>query len=130
MSEMRKPADFWKGMICAQAVIYTCYVTFGMVVYSYQGQFSFNPAMQSLSPYNFQTAVNIIFLFSGLIAACLYGNIGVKVSTLTSWMRYSTRQHYKKEKEVALGSLDPNLLVDCIHHLRCNSTVLIPLWPR
>jgi hypothetical protein len=79
MSEMRKPADFWKGLVCAQAVIYCCYVTFGMVVYSFQGQFAFNPAMQGLSPYNWQTAANIMFLFSGLIAACLYGNIGVKV---------------------------------------------------
>jgi hypothetical protein len=79
MSEMRKPTDFWKGLICAQAVIYTCYVTFGMVVYSFQGQFAFNPAMQGLSPYNWQTGVNIMFLFSGLIAACLYSNIGIKV---------------------------------------------------
>jgi hypothetical protein len=79
MSEMRKPGDFWKSLVIAQAVIYSCYVTFGMVVYSFQGQFSFNPAMQGLSPYNWQTAVNIIFLFAGLIAACLYGNIGVKV---------------------------------------------------
>jgi hypothetical protein len=58
----------------------SCYVTFGMVVYGFQGQFSFNPAMQGLSPCNWQTAVNIIFLFAGLIAACLYGNIGVKAS--------------------------------------------------
>jgi hypothetical protein len=79
MSEMRKPADFWKGMVCAQAFIYSIYIIFGMVVYSFQGQFAFNPAMQGLSPYNWQTAVNIMFLFSGLIAACLYGNIGVKV---------------------------------------------------
>jgi hypothetical protein len=79
MSEMRKPTDFWKGLICAQAVIYTCYVTFGMVVYSFQGQFAFNPAMQGLLPYNWQTGVNIMFLFSGLIAACLYSNIGIKV---------------------------------------------------
>lgn len=79
MSEMRKPSDFWKSLICAQAVIYCCYVTFGMIVYSFQGQFAFNPAMQGLSPYNWQTAVNIMYLISGLIAACLYGNIGVKV---------------------------------------------------
>jgi hypothetical protein len=79
MSEMRKPTDFRKGLICAQAVIYTCYVTLVMVVYSFQGQFAFNPAMQGLSPYNWQTGVNIMFLFSGLIAACLCSNIGIKV---------------------------------------------------
>ncbi|KAH6676429.1 transmembrane amino acid transporter protein-domain-containing protein [Halenospora varia] len=79
MSQMRRPTSLWKSLIAAQAVIYFCYVTFGMVVYSIQGQFAFNPAMQGLSPYNRQTAVNIMFLFSGLITACLYGNVGVKV---------------------------------------------------
>lgn len=48
-------------------------------MYSYQGQFAFNPAMQGLSPYNWQTATNVMFLFSALIASCLYGNIGIKV---------------------------------------------------
>lgn len=79
MSEMRRPTDFWKGLIFAQATIYTCYVTFGMITYSFQGQYAFNPAMQGLSPYNWQTATNIMFLFSGLIGACLYSNIGIKV---------------------------------------------------
>ena len=79
MSEMRRPMDFWKGLICAQTLIYCCYVTFGVVVYSFQGQFAFNPAMQGLSPYNWQTAVNIMYLFASLISACLYGNIGIKV---------------------------------------------------
>lgn len=84
MSEMRKPTDFWKGLICVQAVIYTCYATFGMVVYSFQGQFAFNPAMQGLTPYNWQIGVNIVFPFSGLIAACLYSNIGIKVDGATT----------------------------------------------
>lgn len=79
MSEMRRPADFWKSMICGQALVYCCYVTFGMVVYSFQGQFAFNPAMQGLSPYKWQTGTNVMFLFSGLIAACLYSNIGIKM---------------------------------------------------
>lgn len=79
MSEMRRPWDFWKSLVCAQAMIYLLYLTFGLVVYSYQGQFAFNPAMQGLSPYNWQTAANTMFLFSSLIAACLYGNIGIKV---------------------------------------------------
>jgi Transmembrane amino acid transporter protein len=79
MSEMRRPADFWKSLICAQAIIYCCYITFGMVVYHFQGQYSFNPAMQGLSVYNWQTATNIIFLVSSLFATALYTNIGVKV---------------------------------------------------
>ena len=40
MSEMKRPFDFWKGMICAQTFIYFCYMLFGLFVYSYQGQFT------------------------------------------------------------------------------------------
>lgn len=35
--------------------------------------------MQGLSPYGWQTATNILNLVTGLIAAALYGNIGLKV---------------------------------------------------
>lgn len=35
--------------------------------------------MQGLSPYSWQTATNIMNLITGLIAAALYGNIGIKV---------------------------------------------------
>lgn len=79
MAEMRHPMDFWKSLLCGQAFIYVVYIFFGMFVYSFQGQFAFNPVMQGLSPYNFQTAANVLFLFSGLIAATLYSNIGFKV---------------------------------------------------
>lgn len=78
MSEMRKPTDFWKGLICAQAVIYTCYVTFGMVVYSFQGQFAFNPAMQGLSPSISKRAEYYVPIFWP-DCRCLYSNIGIKV---------------------------------------------------
>jgi amino acid permease len=46
MAEMRRPYDFWKGFICAEIFIYACYLIMGMVVYSAQGQFTFNPAYQ------------------------------------------------------------------------------------
>ena len=36
--------------------------------------------MQGLSPYNWQTATNIMNIVTGLIAAALYGNIGIKVA--------------------------------------------------
>jgi hypothetical protein len=49
MAEMRRPYDFWKGFIIAEAFIYCCYIIFGMVVYSAQGQFTFNPAYQGKS---------------------------------------------------------------------------------
>lgn len=79
MSEMRRPWDFWKALICAQAVILTIYLTFGIFVYSYQGQFSINPAGQGISIYAWQTAVNVIGMLATLISGVLYGNIGMKV---------------------------------------------------
>lgn len=80
LSEMRHPWDFWKGVLCADIFIYVVYLFFGVFVYSYQGQYAYNPVMQGLSPYNWQTATNIMNLITGLIAACLYGNIGIKVA--------------------------------------------------
>ncbi|KAF9244496.1 hypothetical protein BU15DRAFT_85879 [Melanogaster broomeanus] len=66
MAEMRRPMDFWKAMAYAQL-----FITFG--------QFVINPANQGISLYSLQTATNAISLIAGLIAAALYGNIGVKV---------------------------------------------------
>jgi len=79
MAEMRKPRDFWKGMICAQAFIYVLYIFYGCFIYGYQGQYAVNPSYQGVSPYKWQTAGNVISFVSALIAAGLYGNIGVKV---------------------------------------------------
>ncbi|KAB5585646.1 transmembrane amino acid transporter family protein [Coniochaeta sp. 2T2.1] len=79
LAEMRHPMDFWKALLIAEIFIYVVYMFFGIFVYSYQGQFTFNPVMQGLSPYGWQTACNIMNLFTGLIAAALYGNIGLKV---------------------------------------------------
>ncbi|WYZ38135.1 hypothetical protein EsH8_III_000049 [Colletotrichum jinshuiense] len=79
MAEMRHPMDFWKALLCGEVFIYTCYLVFGIYVYSFQGQYSFNPVIQGLSPYAWQTVTNVLSLFTGLIAAGLYGNIGMKV---------------------------------------------------
>lgn len=81
MAEMRRPYDFWKGFIIAEVFIYACYLIMGMVVYSAQGQFTFNPAYQGIpdSAYRFQTLGNAISFITGVIAALLYGNIGIKV---------------------------------------------------
>ena len=79
MSEMRRPFDFWKGMLCAQTFIYCFYLIFGLVVYSAQGQYTLNPAYQGVDPYGWQTALNSIQLVTSLIAALLYGNVGIKV---------------------------------------------------
>ncbi|KAF8839246.1 hypothetical protein BDN67DRAFT_1012489 [Paxillus ammoniavirescens] len=79
MAEMRRPMDFWKAMALSQVFITLVYMFFGLFVYSYQGQFVLNPANQGISLYSLQTATNAISLTAGLIAAALYGNIGVKV---------------------------------------------------
>lgn len=63
----------------ADSFIFLCYIVFGLVVYSEQGQFAFNPAYQGINPYAWQTVGNVFGLVTGLIAACLYGNIGIKV---------------------------------------------------
>jgi hypothetical protein len=81
MAEMRRPYDFWKGFIFAEIFIYSCYIISGMVVYNAQGQFTYNPSYQGIpfSAYSWQTLGNAISFITGLIAALLYGNIGVKV---------------------------------------------------
>lgn len=48
-------------------------------VYSFQGQFTINPANQGISTFSWQTTTNVIGFVSSLIAAALYGNIGIKV---------------------------------------------------
>jgi Transmembrane amino acid transporter protein len=79
MAEMRQPFDFWKGMIFAQIFIYFCYMLFGLFVYSFQGQYTLAIAFQGIGSYTAQTVCNSISLVSGIIAALLYGNIGLKV---------------------------------------------------
>jgi amino acid transporter len=60
LAEMRNPWDFWKGMLCADIFIYLVYMFFGLFQYSYQGQYTYNTAIQSINPYNYQTAGNIL----------------------------------------------------------------------
>jgi Transmembrane amino acid transporter protein len=79
MSEMKRPRDFWKGMICAQSFIYVVYIFYGCFLYGYQGQYTINPSFEGVSIYAWQTVGNVMAFLSALIAAGLYGNIGVKV---------------------------------------------------
>lgn len=79
LAEMRRPHDFIKAMWGAQFFIYSVYLIYGCFIYHYQGQYSYNPSYQGVSPYGWQTAGNMISLIAALIAAGLYGNIGIKV---------------------------------------------------
>jgi len=79
MSEMRYPRDFLKGMWAAQSFIYIVYMFYGLFMYGYQGQYVINPSYLGISKYGLQTAGNVFAMVSALIAAALYGNIGIKV---------------------------------------------------
>jgi type III secretory pathway component EscS len=79
MAEMRRPRDFWKGLICAQSIIIVVYLIYGIVIYYYQGQFSINPANQGISLYKWQTAMNALILFTQFVSAAIYCNVAVKV---------------------------------------------------
>ncbi|KAJ7281484.1 transmembrane amino acid transporter protein-domain-containing protein [Mycena rebaudengoi] len=105
MAEMRRPMDFWKGMILAQALIFSAYLVYGTFVYSQQGQFTLPLAYQGVSRYAWQTVGNVFALITGtltsymnsfnimeigIIAAGLYGNIGIKVvyhSIVEDWYK-------------------------------------------
>ncbi len=79
MSEMRRPMDFWKGMISAQALICSVYLIYANVVYAYQGQYVLGQSYNGIAKYSFQTVCNMLAILSGTIAAALYGNVGLKV---------------------------------------------------
>jgi hypothetical protein len=73
LAEMRRPFDFWKSLFGAQLFIYALYVVFGIFVYHWQGQFTYNPAAQGISNAAWRTALNAISLVIGLIVCGLYG---------------------------------------------------------
>jgi hypothetical protein len=80
LAEMRRPMDFWKGMVCAQLLICIAYMMYGLFVYSFQGQFTLPLAYQGVSKQSWQDVGNVFALITGIIAAGLYGNIGIKVA--------------------------------------------------
>ncbi|MCJ1307481.1 hypothetical protein MMC25_001127 [Agyrium rufum] len=79
LAEMRRPNDFLKAMWGAQFFIYSVYLIYGLYVYHFQGQYSYQISYQGISSYGWQTACNMVSLIAALIAAGLYGNIGIKV---------------------------------------------------
>ncbi|KAI5474314.1 amino acid transporter [Pseudohyphozyma bogoriensis] len=72
MAEMRRPKDFIRGMALAQGLIMSVYLLYGIFL-------SRAAAYQGVSKYAWQTIGNAIALVTGIIAAGLYGNIGLKV---------------------------------------------------
>jgi hypothetical protein len=51
---------------------------YGLFMYGFQGQYSINPSYLGIGQYNLQTAGNVFAMVSAVIAAALYGNIGIK----------------------------------------------------
>ena len=58
-------------------LIVTAYMMFGLYVYSFQGQFTLPLAFQGVSKFAWQTVGNVIAMITAIIAAGLYGNIGI-----------------------------------------------------
>lgn len=79
MAEMRRPWDFIKAMWSAQFFIWSVYLIYGCYTYYWQGQYSFQVSYLGLSVYGWSVACNMMAVISGLIAAGLYSNIGIKV---------------------------------------------------
>ena len=131
MSEMKRPRDFLKAMWGAQLFIYVCYMLYGLFMYGYQGQYIQTPSYLGISPYNWQTAGNVLAMVSALIAAALYGNIGVKgkkrskqkstevefANTVPSSLQQRCRRSLPRspidteDRQISLGCYHSNLLV-------------------
>ncbi|OJJ68378.1 hypothetical protein ASPBRDRAFT_32979 [Aspergillus brasiliensis CBS 101740] len=78
LAEMRRPWDFWKGLLCAQMFICFVYIFFGAFVYSFYGQYSISNLYNVVEPKGLQMAVNIVYFLTSIIACVLYFNIGMK----------------------------------------------------
>lgn len=78
MSEMSQPRHFLKSMWSSQAFTYLCYMMYGLYMYDFQGQYVQNPSYLGISPYKWSTVGNSLAMVTALIAAALYGNIGLK----------------------------------------------------
>lgn len=79
MGEMARPREFVKGLIGADTLIMVVYLFYGIFVFCYQGQFTYAVANQGINQYGLQLASNILNIISGMLAAVLYSNVGLKV---------------------------------------------------
>ena len=79
MGEMKDPSQFLRASILAQSIIACLYMTYGMLMYSFQGQYIANPSQQGISPYGWQTAGNILGIVTSVISCTIYANVGIRV---------------------------------------------------
>ncbi|OKL58532.1 hypothetical protein UA08_06157 [Talaromyces atroroseus] len=78
LSEMRRPMDFWKGLLIAQTFITVVYVFFGALVYHWYGQYSYSVINSTVRPERLQVPGNVLSLLTGWLAVFLYFNVGMK----------------------------------------------------
>lgn len=79
MAEMRRPRDFWKAAACAQFFCFAMYMLFGIVDYSFQGNYASILPTLDFDNYPLIIGTNTLSIYSTIVAAVLYGNIGCKV---------------------------------------------------
>lgn len=78
LAEMRRPMDFWKGMLVAQTFITIVYVVFGVIIYHFYGQYAYSNVNQTVNPEKLQVVSNVLSLLTGWLAIFLYFNVGMK----------------------------------------------------
>src|ERR1700743_3462713 len=78
MAEMRDPKEFWKSFALAWSIIVAIYMTFGLYIYSQQGQFTYIPAVQGIGSYVPRTVGNSLNIVVHIVAAAMYGNVCLK----------------------------------------------------
>ena len=74
---------------------------YGIYVYSFQGQFTLGLAYLGVSKYSWQTVSNVFALITGLIAAGLYGNIGISACLVSKSRSKCSRDSCSHITEVA-----------------------------
>jgi hypothetical protein len=78
IGEMRKPRDYNKALFCCQGLVIATYLTIGIVVYYYCGQYLANPALGSAGVMVKKIAYGIAL--PGLfVSVTIYTHVGAKM---------------------------------------------------
>lgn len=80
ISELRRPWDFWKSMICAQTLIFCTYMIYGNFYYANQGQFANSPAVFGISDMSALKGLGFITFLTGFIQGIFYGHLSCKIA--------------------------------------------------
>lgn len=78
IAEMARPREFIYGMVSAEMLFVVVYFIHGIFNYFFQGQYVNVVAYQGINPYSLRLTGNILSIILGMLAATLYGNVGLK----------------------------------------------------